>query len=34
MIDWNYRYKNTLVRDIEIKNGMISRMGGKFICKQ
>jgi len=34
MEEWNYRYKNTLVKDVEIKNQQITRMGGKFICKQ
>ena len=27
----NYRYNDTIVMDIDIQDGMIRRMGGKFV---
>jgi hypothetical protein len=30
----NYRYKDTVVMDIDIQDGMIRRMGGKFVVNK
>lgn len=33
MQEWDYRYKNIIVKDVEVKDNMITRMGG-VVCKQ